>query len=646
MLIDQGALMSEDGRWVVTGDLSAISVPPTIHALLAARLERLEPGERAVIGRAAVVGQVFYVGAVEELSPPDLRPRLGSILMSLVRKDLVRPGRWDLSGEDAFSFHHLLVRDAAYVELSKESRADLHEQFAEWLEARVGERVSEYGEILGYHLEEAYGYRSELAPADERTRAIAHRAAEYLAEAGWKASARWDVPAGIALRSRALALMPRDDSRRPQLLAELGDALLWRGRFEDAERALVEAIELADETGDERVRTLAQLSLLRLRYQIDPDVDYVELDREAEQAAEAFEAQGDDVGAAQAWHVAYWARWGLCHLSRAREAAERALEHARRGRADYPYLDRLGLIASMLFGPTPASEALSESEKIAEGMRSHLTAEAVALCFLGQIRAMLDEPDAARELILQGVARRRELGDLPGSSMGLAEGVGYFVELQRGNWEAAEHELRTAYDALEELGDRNYLSTVAGWLAHALYALDRPEEAGSFAQTCKEAAASSGVCSQVLWRGAQAMVLAREGDPEGGEALAREAVELALQTDRFDIQTDALMDLAEVLRLAGRAGEAAAVVEDALSALRGERGSVGAAPRERVPGGATGRDGEQPLARRVPVPGAIPGVDQLAHESHTALRLKLKEHDPRVAMITDPSHILGRRARR
>jgi len=554
MLIDHGALVSDDGTWVVTGDLSAISVPPTIHALLAARLERLEPAERAVIGRAAVVGQVFYLGAVEALSPSDLRPRLGSIL-------LVRPGRSDLGGEDAFSFQHVLVRDAAYVELSKESRAELHEQFAEWLEARVGERVSEYGEILGYHLEQAYRYRSDLGPADERARRIAHRAAEYLADA--YSLGRGEL-ADVALRSRALALMPRDDPRRPQLLAELGDALLWRGRFENAEQALTEAIDLADETSDVRTRTLAQLSLLRLRFQIDPDVDYAELDREAERAAEMFEAQGDDAGAAQAWHVAYWARWGLCHLSRAREAAERALEHARRGRADYPYLDRLGLIASMLWGPTPASEALSESEKIAHEMRSHVTAEAVALCFLGQIRAMLDQPEVAREQILQGVARRRELGDLPGAAMGLAEGIGHFVEMLRGNWAAAEHELRSAYDALEELGDRNYLSTVAGWLAHCLYALDRPEEAETFAQTCKDAAASSAVTPQVLWRGAQAMVLARDGDLEGGEALAREAVELALQTDRVDIQTDALMDLAEVLRLAGRPGPAASVVEDAI----------------------------------------------------------------------------------
>jgi predicted ATPase/class 3 adenylate cyclase len=580
MLIDEGLLVPEAGRWVVTGDLSAISVPGSIQALLAARLDRLTASERAVIGRAAVVGQVFYLNAVEELAPPELRPRLGGIVMSLVRKGLIRPDRSDLGAEDAFRFHHLLVRDAAYAGLSKEARADLHEQVARWVEARMGERVSEYGEIVGYHLEQAYCYLSELGPVDEQGRELALRAAEYLADAGWRASARWDVPAGVVLRSRALALMRGDDARRPQLLAELGDALLWRGRFDEAEEALAEAIELAGRAGDERTATLAHLSRLRLRFQVDPKADYAELEAEAERAAEMFEAAADDVGAAQAWHVVYWARFGLCRLAHAREAAESALEHAQRARADYPYLDRLGLIAAMLFGLTPASEALSESERIAQGMRGHLTAEAVALCFLGQIRALLDEPELARELILQGVARRKDLGDLPGASMARAEGLGYYVEMLRGNWTAAETELRSGYDALEAIGDKNYLSTVAGWLAHCLYAQDRLDEAEDFAQTCRESAAASWIASQVLWRGASAMLLARRGQIEEGEEVARDAVALALQTDRFDSQTDSLMDLAEVMRVAGRWDEAATAVQDALERYEAKEAQA-ALPRAR-----------------------------------------------------------------
>ena len=148
--------------------------------------------------------------------------------------------------------------------------------------------------------------------------------------------------------------------------------------------------------------------------------------------------------------------------------------------------------------------------------------------------------------------------------MARAEGLGYYVEMVRGNWAAAEAELRNGFEALAAIGDKNYLSTVAGWLAHCLYAQDRLDEAEGFANTCREAAAASWMASQVLWRGATAMLLARRGQIEEGERLAREAVALALKTDRWDSQTDSLMDLAEVMRLAGRWDEAVAAVQDAL----------------------------------------------------------------------------------
>jgi hypothetical protein len=177
---------------------------------------------------------------------------------------------------------------------------------------------------------------------------------------------------------------------------------------------------------------------------------------------------------------------------------------------------------------------------------------------------MLGQTEAAREMIERGVAVRQELGDLPGAAMSHGEGLGYFVDMVRGDWEGAERELRHGRDLLEAMGDKNYLAVTAGWLAHALIALDRDAEAEPFVEECRQAAARSWVAPQVLWRGAEAILRARRGDVSAGEVVAREAVELALQTDRVDTQTDALMDLAEVLRLAGRMGEAAAVVEDVL----------------------------------------------------------------------------------
>ena len=186
------------------------------------------------------------------------------------------------------------------------------------------------------------------------------------------------------------------------------------------------------------------------------------------------------------------------------------------------------------------------------------------MCFLGQLRGMLGQREAAREMILRGVADRQELGDLPGAAMSRGEGLGYFVEMVRGDWRAGEQELRQGYEALESMGDKNYLAITAGWLAHCVYAQGRLDEADHFAAVCERSAAKSWIAAQVLWRGVRAMLLARSGDIDAGEALAREAVDLALRTDRVDTQTDALMDLAEVLRVGGRSPEAVPIVEDAL----------------------------------------------------------------------------------
>ncbi|MBM2823328.1 MAG: Tetratricopeptide repeat protein [Thermoleophilia bacterium] len=565
MLIDEGLLVQEGGRWVAGGNLENIRVPPGIHALLAARLERLDADERSLIGSAAVIGQIFYVGALEALAPPALVSRIPSLLRELVHKELVRPGQSDFVDEGAYEFRHLLIRDAAYESLSKESRADLHVRFADWFEEQSGDRSAEYAEIVGWHLEQAHRYLSELGTLDAQREELARRAADRLAAAGWTASARGDVSAGVSLRSRALALMPTGAANRPQVLADLGEALLWRGRFEEADRALTEAIELAEGAGDERMRVRARLSQLRLRFQVDPAADYEHLEAEALDAATLCEANGDDFGAARAWRVVYWARWGQCQLERMRPAAERAFEHDRRARdPHYPQLDLVGVLVSLVWGPAPASQALAQGQEILEQMQGHRGAEAFAMCFLGQARGMLGQKEVAREMILRGVAVRRELGDLPGAAMSYGEGLGYFVEMVCGDWQAAEQELRRGYDELAAMGDKNYLAITAGWLAHCLYSLGRYDEAEDFAGVCEKSAAKSWVAAQVLWRGARAMLLARRGDVDTGEVLARDAVDLALRTDRVDTQTDALMDLAEVLRLGGRGGEAVPIVADAL----------------------------------------------------------------------------------
>ena len=168
MLIDDGLLIAVDGTWTASDDLSRLTIPPTINALITARLDRLSDEERSVIERASVIGRIFWWGAVEEMSPEEQRPRVGGQLQSLARKQLIRPDRSDLGEEDAFRFTHSLVGDAAYNGIPKGVRAHMHERFASWLEARRRERPREYEEIIGYHLERAYRSLAELGLSNER----------------------------------------------------------------------------------------------------------------------------------------------------------------------------------------------------------------------------------------------------------------------------------------------------------------------------------------------------------------------------------------------------------------------------------------------------------------------------------------------
>ena len=137
MLVDDGVIVRAEGRWAATRDLASVPVPPTIHALLGARLDRLTAAERAVIERASVEGKVFHQGSIAALASERVRPAIATHLATLVRRDLIRPDQTAFATERAFRFRHLLIRDAAYDSIPKAIRAELHELFARWLEEQA-----------------------------------------------------------------------------------------------------------------------------------------------------------------------------------------------------------------------------------------------------------------------------------------------------------------------------------------------------------------------------------------------------------------------------------------------------------------------------------------------------------------------------
>ena len=251
MLIDDGALREEDGRWVAP-DLARLAIPSSISVLLASRLDQLGATERQVIERAAVEGTVFHRGAIEALLDEPARQLAGESLGALLRKELIRQERTTFAGEDAFRFRHVLIRNAAYDGLPKQIRAELHERFADWLVVAAGDRSTEVEEVLGYHFEQAFRHRTEIQGIDETGMSLAARGGQLLASAGRRAVARGDAPAAVNLLERAGALLPEDAPERLELRLELADALHGAGDLQRVGEQLEAALAHAEQVGERR----------------------------------------------------------------------------------------------------------------------------------------------------------------------------------------------------------------------------------------------------------------------------------------------------------------------------------------------------------------------------------------------------------
>jgi predicted ATPase len=246
-------------------------VPPTLQALLEARIDALTPSERIVIERASIEGRLFHRGSVAELAPENVRPDVGTHLLALVRKEFVRPDRAQLPGDDGYRFVHILVRDAAYAAISKRLRADLHERFVEWLGRAAPDRLGEMEEIVAHHLEQAALYRRELGLPDA---GAAGRAAELLERSGTRAYDRGDLPAAQNLLGRAVALLPAGDPGRLRALPLLGAATLdAAGGMERALDFLQQALAESRAAGDRAAEASAWATHTLVSLQSVPETD-------------------------------------------------------------------------------------------------------------------------------------------------------------------------------------------------------------------------------------------------------------------------------------------------------------------------------------------------------------------------------------
>ena len=545
-----------------------LAVPPTIQALLAARLDLLGEDERAVIELAAVQGKEFWDTALSALGAEMLVDSVPAALASLVRKELIRPDRAGLGGP-GYRFRHLLIRDAAYDAIPKESRAAMHERFGRWLERAAGARASEYEEIVGYHLERAYRYGAEVGVIDDAARGLAREAAEKLGEAGRRAFVRSDTPAGLNLVSRAAALLPADDPLRVELVPNVRAMQGMAGDMDWAERVLTEAVEVAATTGDRRLAAHALVQRGFLRLFTESGITPRELFDVAERAVAAFEELGDELGLARAWRLVAQAHYLDRHGARSAEASERALEHVRRAGDRFEETEIVAwLTAALALGSTPAPRAAERAEELLAGSVGNLSMEVSLLGVLGFLAVMEGRLPEAREFLDRGRRAMEEAGEVIWL---------YWLWALMAEPVSGERELYWAKELLERIGEKSHYSSTAAVLARATYALGRYDEAEELTRAAEEASRQNDVHGQVAWRSVRAKTLARRGELAAAEALAREALAFGGQSDFLNTQGHAHMDYAEVLTLAGRPDEAAAEVEAAIDLYERKGNAVAAA---------------------------------------------------------------------
>ncbi|MGH9261786.1 MAG: hypothetical protein ACRD08_18145, partial [Acidimicrobiales bacterium] len=370
-LRDEGRLQALGGHWVLRlepadAGLDRSSIPTSIHALLQARLERLEAREargRAIIEAASVVGEQFHLGDVQALTGVEDPDEVDAVVQELVRVDLFRPDHSPAAvplppGSGAgYRFRHPMIQSVAYERMLEDRRGELHERYADWLAEQTRASPDQFDELVAHHFHEAYRYASKLDPAADRTRKVACRAGERYAVAGNRAVIRGDTRLVQAWLGRAVRLLPDDHEDRLKALPQLAEAQQASGKLNEAERAYKELEKSAAAVGHDGLATHATIGRLRLTALHDPDRFLREGRDQVELAIPVFERLDAPLGLAKAWHLLAYLHWTMGRLSVAGATAEKARTFARQARDRYWEAAILGQHLLILYwGSTPLDQ--------------------------------------------------------------------------------------------------------------------------------------------------------------------------------------------------------------------------------------------------------------------------------------------------
>ncbi len=534
--------VEETMRMLLEGGTSAKRIPDTLQAMIAARIDRLPRGEKRLLQRASVIGRIFWEGAVERLLPDvdELEPVLDALLL---RDFVTRESRSSITGERAYRFKHVLIRDVAYAGLAKASRAELHQQVADWLEEIAGEELVE---IRGYHLDHAATLQEELdgaAPVE-----LAARAAAALEKAGRRALAREANNSARRLLVRAVELEPTLQrrflaARAARRIADLpAQAVEMERVFADATAA-----------GDTRLQGLALTALADNALMRDADLPR---GRDLVEQALVLLEDGKSEDRYEALTMRARIGWWLGDLDDDERWIGKALEVAREiGRKDLEAssADDLASAAIARLDLDRAIRLVGEALELAEesGNITALGWALVSQARIDALRGRLDEAAACLD-------RAEELFSQSGNAWALARLSNHYgwVERRRGDLPAADRRFRDAIRILKPLEDRGTLCESQRGLAQVLVVLKKIDEAERYALEARETVGPHDTISRATTRMALGIIRAAQGRDEEAETLLREAVAVVDGKDLLLIRRELVTALAVFLRERGRVDEA------------------------------------------------------------------------------------------
>jgi class 3 adenylate cyclase/tetratricopeptide (TPR) repeat protein len=545
-LVEDGVVRRADGGWVVVGDLSKATVPPTVTALLAARLDRLPPPERALLERISVIGLEVTTADATALSSDGVD--VPALLASLSRRDLLR--RAHTLRADTWVFRHVLLRDAAYESLPKSVRAELHERVADLLVESATDAGGEIDAFVGHHLEQAVRFRQELSLRTDTLAALARRAASTLAAAGAHARDTDDLPAAVELLRRAVDLTSEGGAARRDLLWRLAQLQQDQGHITEAGQTLERVAELMDDATPALERSIWTAQMLNLRSQAAEDIDPADLQSAAEAAARLARQHHDHERLTQALQAGVIAtalrgRWGDA-AQMLREIQQVGSPHDRREA-------RIWVVLAYVWGPAPVEEGLAYIATVRDQPGQTLRSSAITKAYEAALLAAAGRIEPALDLARESMHTARDLDPV---ALGMIAQGAVVVPLARGDLEEALRILTEGIEVTRECGDLSHASTMLGWKAALL--LEQGDHDDQARQVLEEAAAVTSPydnSSVGLVQTCQAVLAARNGDPLEAEAWVSKALTTIDASDAISDQADIRRWLSEVPRLRGEVAQ-------------------------------------------------------------------------------------------